>query len=402
MTHNKGFETLCIQDHFGLESGVRPHLPPIYATSTFVYESAEKAMDVFQGKEQAYIYSRWDNPSYTLIEEKVAALEAFGLDLKPKALLFSSGMAAISSFILSLKLKPGDAILTQGNLYGTTTELLYNVIAGTGVSIIYADLKDLNKVADLLQSNGNIKLLYLESPNNPTLECYDLEALAILAKQHHIITAIDNTFATPYLQQPFRFGIDYILHSTTKFLNGHGTALGGMVVGLDRQHMEKEVWRMRKLLGGTASPFDAFLLNNGIKTLVLRMEKHCENANKVAAYLEKHTAVARVNHNSLPSHPDHELAKRQMRHFVSTMSFELKGGLQAGIRMMDKVKLCILTASIGTVDTLIQHPASMTHSNVPLEQRLQYGITDGLIRLSVGLENVEDIIADLQQAMDGL
>jgi methionine-gamma-lyase len=307
-------------------------------------------------------------------------------------------MAAISSLLLSLKLKAGEALLTQGNLYGTTTELLYNVIAHTGVEIIYEDLKDLDKVERHLKT-GKVKLLYIETPNNPTLDCYDLAALATLAQQYKAVTAVDNTFATPYLQQPLRYGIDYVLHSATKFLNGHGTAIGGMVVGKNIAHMEKEVWRMRKLLGGVSSAFDAFLLNNGLKTLVLRMDKHCSNARQVAQYLAQHPAVGTVNYNGLPSHPDHELAKRQMRNFVSMMSFELKGGLQAGISMMNKVKLCILTASVGTVDTLIQHPASMTHINVPEEQRLKFGISDGLIRLSVGIENIEDIIADLEQAL---
>jgi methionine-gamma-lyase len=394
----KGFETICISDNLSKDGPVHPHIPPIYATSTFVYESAEKAMEVFRGNEKAYIYGRWDNPSYTLIEEKIAALEGYGLDIPLKALLFSSGMAAISSLIMSLKLKAGDVLLTQGNLYGTTTELLYNVIAHTGVEILYEDLKDLNRVEEHLRTD-NVKLLYIETPNNPTLDCYDLTALADLAKQYGVITAVDNTFSTPYLQQPFKHGIDYVLHSTTKFLNGHGTAIGGMVVGKDIAHMEKEVWRMRKLFGGVSSAFDAFLLNNGVKTLVLRMDKHCGNAKEVAQFLSQHPAVGVVNYNGLPSHPDHELAKRQMRNFVSMMSFELKGGLQAGISMMNKVKLCILTASVGTVDTLIQHPASMTHINVPIEQRLQYGISDGLIRLSVGIENVEDIIADLEQAL---
>lgn len=397
---NKSFESICVGDDLPKDGVYNPHIPPIYATSTFVYESAEKAQEVFKGNEKAYIYGRWDNPNYTQIEKKIALLEAYGIEgLELKALLFSSGMAAISSLIMSLKLKAGDAILTQGNLYGTTTELLYNVIEHQGIDIIYQDLKDLSAVERLLASKPNIKLLYTETPANPTTDCYDLAALSALAKQRGVIIATDNTFCSPYLQQPFKFGVDYVVYSATKFLNGHGNALGGFVVGKNMPHMEKEVWRMRKLLGGNSSAFDAFLLNNGIKTLVLRMEKHCANALQVARFLEQHPKVAKVNYVGLPSHRDHELAKRQMRLFGSMMSFELKGGMQAGIDMMNQVKMCILTASLGTVDTLIQHPASMTHSNVPEQQRKEFGITDGLVRLSVGIEDANDIIADLEQAM---
>ncbi|CAN5380651.1 hypothetical protein BH09BAC1_BH09BAC1_21520 [soil metagenome] len=225
-----------------------------------------------------------------------------------------------------------------------------------------------------------------------------LKALAALAKQYGKLTAADNTFATPYLQQPLSHGIDFVMHSTTKYLNGHGNAIGGIVIGRDSERM-KQVWRMRKLLGGTPSPFDAFLLNNGIKTLVLRMEKHCDNAEKVAEWLHEHPAVEGVNYTGLPSHPDHELAISQMRRFGGILSFELKGGVEAGIKLMNGVQHCVLTASLGTADTLIQHPASMTHVQVDKAQRLQFGITDGLVRLSVGIEDVDDIIADLEQAL---
>lgn len=374
-------------------------MPPIYASSTFVYPGALQAMEVFKGNEHAYIYSRWDNPSYQLVERKLAALETFDTSLKAEALLFSSGMAAISALIMSLGLKKGDTILTQGNLYGTTTEMLNVVMQQQGVIIQYADLSNLDEVAQILATDASVRLMYIETPANPTLACYNLQALAQLARPHAVVTAVDNTFATPYLQQPLALGIDYVLHSTTKFLNGHGNALGGMVVGTNLQHMRSRVWQMRKLFGGNASAFDAFLLNNGLKTLVLRMRQHCSNAMQVAQFLAAHPAVAVVNYPGLPGHPSHTLASQQMRDFGGTLSFELKGGLQAGIALMDGVKLCILTASLGTVDTLIQHPASMTHVKVPKTQREQFGITDGLIRLSVGIEHVQDIIADLEQAL---
>lgn len=395
----KGFETLCVTDSFDNSGPVTPHLQPIYAGSTFIYPGAQKAMEVFQGKESAFIYSRWDNPSYRLVEQKVAALETYGSNLQAEGLLFASGMAAISSVLLSFGLGKGDTIITQGNLYGTTTEMLNVIMAQTGVNIIYTDFADLAALEAYIKADSSIKLMYIETPANPTLACYDLAALAKLAKAHDILTVCDNTFATPYLQRPLTLGIDYVAHSTTKFLNGHGTATGGLVISTHKEHMQRKVWQMRKLLGGNASAFDAFLLNNGIKTLVLRMDKHQTNAQQVAEFLEGHPAIDKVNYPGLPSHEDHALAKKQMDGFGSVISFELKGGLQAGIDLMDRVKLCILTATLGTTDTLLQHPASMTHVQVPKAQREQFGITDGLIRLSVGLENVEDIIADLQQAL---
>jgi methionine-gamma-lyase len=398
-TFTRGFETLCVSDRLPSRTEHFSHVPPIHATSTFVYESAEKAMSVFQGTEEAYIYGRWHNPTSTLVEEKIALLESYGLGIPtPQAVLFSSGMAAISSTLLSLGLKQGDTVLTQGNLYGTTTEMLNTILGHHGIIIRYENLKDLELVEGLLKSDPSIKLIYIETPANPTLDCYDLKALSALAKQYGKLTAADNTFATPYLQQPLAHGIDFVMHSTTKFLNGHGNAIGGVVVGTNAEQM-KQVWRMRKILGGSPSPFDAFLLNNVLKTLVLRMEKHCDNAEKVAEWLQAHPAVERVNYTGLPTHPDHELALLQMRRFGGILSFELKGGVKAGIKLMNGVKHCVLTASLGTADTLIQHPASMTHVQVDKAQRLKFGITDGLVRLSVGIEDVDDIIADLEQAL---
>lgn len=396
----KGFETICIDDRLADERYGNAHIPPIFATSTFVYEGPEKAMEVFKGNEEAYIYGRWHNPGFSLVERKIALLETYGTDLTANAILFSSGMAAISGLIMSLELKPGDAILTQGNLYGTTTELLDVVMKQQNIEVIYADLSDVAEVESSLKKNKQIRLLYMETPANPTLACYDLTKLTALAKKHEVTTAVDNTFATPYLQQPLKHGIDFVVHSTTKFLNGHGNAIGGIVVGTNIEHMNRKVWQMRKLLGGVPSPFDAFLLNNGLKTLVLRMRKHCLNALQVATWLEDHPKVERVNYPGLLSHSFHWVASKQMSNFGGLLSFELKGGLKAGITLMDKVQQCVLTASLGTADTLIQHPASMTHIKVPKKQREAYDITDGLIRLSVGLEDVEDIINDLEQALE--
>ncbi|MFI5131217.1 MAG: trans-sulfuration enzyme family protein, partial [Chitinophagales bacterium] len=258
---------------------------------------------------------------------------------------------------------------------------------------------DLNKAESAIRNDPAIRMLYIETPANPTIQCVDIEALQKLAKQNNLITACDNTFATPYLQQPFRFAVDFIVHSTTKFLNGHGTAIGGILLGRDIEFMKTRAYTMAKTLGGSANPFDAFLLINGIKTLEVRMERHCHNAMEVARFLEKHRGVVKVNYTGLPNHPDHKTAMKQMRHPGAMLSFELKKGLQGGIDFMNKLQMCVRTVSLGTCDTLLSHPASMTHYSVPKEEKEKYGITDGLIRMNVGIENVQDIINDLDQAL---
>lgn len=374
------------------------HQVPIYASSTYVFDSAEQGMRRFDGKEEGFIYSRWGNPTMAEAEEKIAALETFQLDIKAKGILHASGMAAISTLLLST-LKPGDKILSHYSLYGGTNEIISKVLPGLQITPVIADLRDLEKAEAAIKADPAIRLLYLETPANPTIQCVDIEALSILAKKYNLITACDNTFATPYLQQPFRYGIDYIVHSTTKFLNGHGTAIGGILLGTDLEKMNGPVTKLHRLLGGNANPFDAFMLIQGMKTLELRMERHCHNAMEVAAWLEAHPAVARVNYTGLASHPDHYTAMKQMRHPGAMLSFELKGGLQAGIAFMNRLQVCTRTVSLGTVDTLLSHPASMTHYSVPKEEKEKYGITDGLIRMNVGIENLPDIINDLEQAL---
>jgi methionine-gamma-lyase len=242
-------------------------------------------------------------------------------------------------------------------------------------------------------------MMYLETPANPTVQCVDLEELSRLAKKYQLVVACDNTFATPYLQQPFRYNIDFVIHSTTKFLNGHGTAIGGILLGRDKDFMKTRASKLHHLLGGNANPFDSYLLIQGIKTLELRMDRHCTNAMEVARFLEQHKAVDSVNYTGLPSHPDHAVAMKQMKQAGGMLSFSLKGGMQAGIDFMNRLRMCIRTVSLGTVDTLLCHPASMTHHSVPKEQREKYGITDGLIRMNVGIENIGDILADLDQSL---
>lgn len=397
-TRTKGFASITAEDVADKNIQILPHATPIYTTSTYIYESADKAQKVFNGEEQAYIYSRWSHPNAEMVERKLEALETFGLNLKARALVFSSGMGAISALFQSL-LKPGDTLIAQGNIYGTSVDYFNHYGSTYGIKVVYADLQDLSSVEALLNADKKVKLIYAETPSNPTLSCYDLKALAGLAHRYKARMAVDNTFASPYLQQPFKFGVDFIVHSATKYLNGHGTGLSGFLVSTDIKFMDKEVWKVRKITGTICSAFDAWLLNTGMKTLALRMDQHCRNATAIANYLQKHAAVARVNYLSLKEHPDHKLAKKQMRNFGGVLSFELKGGYKAGERFMKRIKFCKLTASLGTIDTLVQHPASMSHSFVPKAQREAYGITDGLIRMSVGLEDVTDIIADIENAL---
>lgn len=374
------------------------HQVPIYASSTFVFDTAEQGMRRFSGEEEGYIYSRWGNPTISEAEEKITALETFGLNMEAKGILHASGMAAITTLLLST-LKKGDKILTHYSLYGGTDNIMSQLLPSLGIEAIAVDLRNTENVEDIIKSDASIQLMYLETPANPTIQIVDIEALTNIAKQHNLLVACDNTFATPYLQQPFRFGVDFIVHSTTKFLNGHGTAIGGILIGRDVEQMKGSITKVHRLLGGNANPFDAFLLIQGVKTLELRMERHCSNAMQVAQFLEKHPAVAKVNYEGLSSHPSQHIAQKQMRKPGGMLSCELKGGMQAGIDFMNRLQMCIRTVSLGTVDTLLCHPASMTHFSVPKEQREKYGITDGLIRMNVGIENAEDIIADLEQAL---
>ncbi|HWR33241.1 MAG TPA: PLP-dependent aspartate aminotransferase family protein, partial [Chitinophagaceae bacterium] len=373
------------------------HQTPIYASSTYVFDTAEQGMRRFSGEEEGYIYSRWGNPTITEAEEKIASLETFGLGIEAKGILHSSGMAAISTILFSA-LKPGDKIITHYSLYGGTDELVTKILPGFGITAIISDFRDFNKVEQLIKADRSLKMMYLETPANPTIQCVDMEELSRLAKQYGLIVVCDNTFATPYLQQPFRYDVDFIVHSSTKFLNGHGTAISGILLGKDMDWMKTKITKVHRLLGGNSNPFDAFLLIQGIKTLEVRMERHCHNAMEVAGFLEAHDAVAKVNYIGLTSHPDYYTAIKQMRHPGAMISFELKNGLQGGIDFLNKLKMCVRTVSLGTVDTLLSHPASMTHHSVPKEEREKYGISDGLIRMNVGIENIQDILSDLDQA----
>ncbi len=391
----------------GHENAEFAHITPIFATSTFTFDTADSGMERYSGPDKTRIYSRWGNPTFTAAEETIAALEAFGLkdengnQLTLKALLHSSGQAAMTTMFMS-NLKAGDTVLSHFALYGGTNELFKSVLSNAAVKTTIINMRDLNLVEDALKQDPSIKLIHVETPANPTLQCIDIAAVGALAKQYHCILTVDNTFATPYLQQPFKHGADFVFHSTTKFLNGHGTAIGGVLIGKDLAFMNSTAWKWHTLMGGNSNAFDAFLLSQGMKTLELRMDRHCSNAMEVAKWLDQHKAIAKVNFNGLESHPDYAVTTKQMRHPGALMSFELKAGLVAGKQFIDRLNMCVRAVSLGTVDTLISHPASMTHSSLTVEERLKYGITDGLIRMSVGIENIADILSDLDQSLAGL
>lgn len=400
---NPGFDTLCIHGGHKQENN-RSHLTPIYASSTYTFDSAEQAASIFRGEEQGYVYGRFGNPTINEAEERICLLEAYGLKdddgvpLKLKGILHASGMAAITTLILS-NLKAGDKIITHQSLYGGTQELIDKILPSLDIQAVIVDFHDLNLVAQAVTADSAIRMMYVETPANPTLQCVDLEALSLMGKDHGLVVCADNTFATPYLQQPFRYGVDYVMHSTTKFLNGHGTAVGGILIGRDLDRMQTVVTKTHRLLGGNSNAFEAFLLTNGLRTFSLRMERHCSNAMQVAQFLEAHGKIAIVNYLGLKGHPDYETAAKQMKHPGAMLSFELKGGFDAAVSFINKLRICVSAVSLGTCDTLISHPASTTHVGVPREKRMQYGITDGLIRMSVGIETIEDIIKDLDQAL---
>ncbi len=401
-----GFSSVALHagdHHFGEGA----HLPPIYATSTFTFDTAEQGMQRFAGKEDGYIYTRWGNPSFAVAEQCIEALESFGIKnkegepLQLKALLHASGQAAMATMFLA-NLKAGDTMLSHYSLYGGTHELIHKVLGQNGINTIIVDMRDLNVVEETIKQNPSIRLVHIETPANPTIQCVDIEEVSKIAKQYGLIVTVDNTFASPYLQQPFKYDVDFVFHSTTKFLNGHGTAIGGVLLGRDLDFMHTKATKWYKLLGGNANPFDAYLLTIGMKTLEVRMERHCSNAVAVADFLQQNDAIAKVNYNGLASHPDYAIACKQMRHPGAMLSFELKGGLDAGKQFIDRLQMCVRAVSLGTVDTLLSHPASMSHFGVSREERLQYGITDGLIRMSVGIENIADILNDLEQSLKGL
>jgi methionine-gamma-lyase len=388
-TKNLGFDTKMV--HAGA-----PHdqygsaVTPIYQTSTFAFDNAQTGADRFAGRADGFIYTRIGNPTIRALERNIAELEN-GFD----GVATASGMGAVSVAYMAL-LSQGAHMVSTGSVYGPSRGLIEQQFSRFGVEFSYVDTSDLDQVRKAIRPNT--KMVYLESPSNPAMLVSDIRAVSALAHAHGALVVVDNTFASPCLQKPLDLGADVVLHSVTKFINGHADVVGGILVARDPA-VYKKLRAMMVVLGVNMDPHQAFLVSRGVKTLSLRVERAQESAMKVARWLEAHPKVAWVRYVGLESHPQHELVKRQMSGFGSMISFELKGGYEAGRNLMDNVHLATLAVSLGGVESLIEHPASMTHAGMAQADRLEAGITDGLVRYSVGVENVEDLIADLEQAI---
>lgn len=369
---------------------------PIYQSSTFVFDSCEQGGRRFAGQENGYIYTRLGNPTVTVLEQRIAALE--GAEACAAA---ASGMGAVSACMWTLS-AAGKHILADKTLYGCTFAFLSHGMSRYGVEVDFIDTSNLEEVKVHLRSTT--VAVYLETPANPNLKITDIEAVAKIAHEFNpeIKVICDNTFASPALQSPLALGADVVLHSATKYLNGHGDVIAGFVVGSQAFISEVKMFGLKDMTGATMDPFAAYLIIRGLKTLELRVARHNESAEKVAAFLDKHPAVERVFYPGLKEHPGHEIAARQMKGFGGIISFEVKGGKEAGMQLVNSMRMIRIAVSLGDAETLIEHPASMTHSTYSLEDQAAAGITPGLIRLSVGLENVEDILADLEQGLSKL
>ncbi len=363
---------------------------PIYQTSTFAFENAQNGADRFAGQSDGYIYTRLGNPTIDALERQVAELE-HGY----AAIATSSGMGAVSTLYMTL-LSKGAHIVGTASVYGPSRGLIEKHFTRFGVESTFLDTSDVDQVRCAIKPNT--RLVYLESPSNPAMIVSDIRAVAEMAHARGCLVAVDNTFASPYLQRPLDLGADISLHSVTKFINGHADVVGGILV-VKTEALYKSVRPMMIALGCNMDPHQAYLVIRGLKTLGVRVERAQANAMRIAPWLEAHPKVEWVRYIGLPSHPQHELAHRQMSGFGSMISFELKGGLEAGRVLMDNVHLATLAVSLGGVETLIEHPASMTHAGMSREDRLEAGISDGLVRYSVGIEDAEDLIADLEQAL---
>lgn len=365
---------------------------PIYQTSTFIFDSAEQGGARFALEEEGYIYSRLGNPTTAVAECKVALLEN-----AEAAVATSSGMGAISSTFWTL-LKSGDHVISDKTLYGCTFAFLGHGLTKFGVEVDFVDTANLNEVKDAMKPNT--KIIYLETPANPNLKIVNLEEISKIAKTNpNVITIVDNTFATPYLQKPIDLGCDLVVHSATKYLNGHGDVIAGFVAGKKSIIDQIRLVGIKDMTGSVLGPTEAYYIIRGLKTLTLRMDRACENAEKIVEFLINHEKIEKVYYPGLVDHPNHDVAKKQMKKYGAMISFELKNGYEGGKALLNNLDLCSLAVSLGDAETLIQHPASMTHSPYTREERLAAGITDGLVRLSVGLEDVGDIIDDLTKGL---
>jgi len=389
-----GFDTQAIHAGWDGKHALGALNPPIYQTSTFVFDSVAHAQRVFSGESAEYVYTRGNNPTLRLFEQKMAVLEK-----GEKAVAFSSGMAAISSVLLSL-LKAGDELVTSRTLYGSTYHVVTQLLPRYGITARFADLSRPGALEAALTDKARV--VYIETPANPSLEIVDIAAAVEVAHRHGAKVVVDNTFATPHFQNPLALGADVVVHSCTKYIGGHGDALGGVAVSRDPDYILRLRFDFLCDLGGVLAPFNAWLFLRGIKTLGIRMKRHASNALAVAGFLADHPGVEKVLYPGLAEFPQHGLAKRQMRGFGGIVSFEVKGGYDAAVRFMDSLELCTIAVSLGDAETLVEHPASMTHREYPRERLTEFGFSEALVRLSVGLEDPEDIISDLDQALGRL
>jgi cystathionine beta-lyase/cystathionine gamma-synthase len=386
-----GIHTVAIHAGEAPDAATGALVPPIHLATTFHLGTAEQGAAVFAGEREAFVYSRWANPTVATFERRAAALEH-----GEAAVATASGMAAIASALLTI-VKAGDHIVSARAIYPSTVHLMSTQLAAQGIETTFVDATDPANVQAAIRSNT--KLVYLETPGNPLLSLCDLEAIGAIARAAGVTTICDNTFASPVNQRPIDLGIDVVIHSATKYFCGHGDAVGGLVIGR-REFIDRCLKEPVRYYGGIMAPFTAYLMLRGTATMPLRVERHNANALHLARWLEGHPAVAWVSYPGLPSHPQHALARRQMPGgFGGMLCFELKGGVEAGARLQNAVRVCSLAVSLGDTRSLITHPASTTHSVVPREARLAQGVTDGLVRLSVGLEDVEDLVTDLDRAL---
>jgi len=389
MSDKKQFETEAIRQQIQ-RSTHGEHTSAMYVTSSFVFDDAEDMRASFAEEKEKNIYSRFSNPNSTEFVDKVVSMEG-----AESGYAFASGMAAIFSTFGAL-LSSGDHILSARSVFGSTHALFTKYLPKWQIETTYFNIDEVATIASLIKPNT--KIIYAETPTNPGLDVLDLEFLGEIAKKHGILLVIDNCFATPYLQQPIKYGADIVVHSATKLMDGQGRVLGGVAVG--KSELIREIYLFSRNTGPSLSPFNAWILSKSLETLAVRVDKHCENALAVAEYLENHDEVNQVRYPFLKSHPQYEIAKKQMKKGGNIVSFEVKGGIAGGRNFLDKIKMCSLSANLGDTRTIITHPASSTHSKLSVEERSGVGISDGLIRVSVGLENILDIIEDISQALN--
>lgn len=393
MSRPAGFATRAIHHAYDPLDHEGALTPPVHLTSTFAFESAEAGGEMFAGERQGHIYSRISNPTCDLLEQRIATLEG-----AEAGLALSSGMGAVTAVLWTL-LSPGDQVIVDKTLYGCTFAFMRHGLAKWGVTITHVDMTDLDNLRAAM--TDRTRVVYFETPANPNMRLVDIAEAAQIAHDGGAQVVVDNTYATPYLTRPIELGADIVLHSATKYLGGHGDVVAGLVAGRAEQVAEIRLVGMKDMTGAVMAPFNAMLILRGLKTLNLRMDRHCASARTVADYLAAHPAVRRVHFPGLADFPQHDIARRQMDQPGAMIAFEVEGGMAGGIAMMNGLRMIQRAVSLGDAETLIQHPASMTHSTYTPEERAEHGISDGLIRLSVGLEDVEDILSDLDQALSG-